>query len=228
MPLAHATAPLQIAVSTGLMPPALATLLAKQRAEEPETPVRLIETTEKDQHQGLRDGHYCLGFFLSMNEQPPLSKTFALWQDELAVALPSRSPLLAFAEVPLGEVAQYPLIMWRPGYCSPLGQQIDSLLSSATATLNVVDRVNSFELMAVLVAAGYGVGLATKSRISCSRKLNIVMRPLACGRHQVTTYLALPPSPLPATVERLIQRAKSIAIEDDLRSTLRRSGHHPP
>ncbi|MBJ7223523.1 MULTISPECIES: LysR substrate-binding domain-containing protein [unclassified Brenneria] len=221
MSLDHATAPLQIAVSTGIMPPALATLLAKQRMEEPETPVRLIETTEKDQHQGLKDGRYCLGLFLSMNETPLARETFALWQDELALALPSRSPLLAFAEVPLGEAVQYPLIMWQRGYCSPLGQQIESLLSSAASKLNVVDRVSSFELMAVLVASGYGIGFATKSRISCSRNLNLVMRPLACGPHQVTTYLALPPSPLSATVERLIQRAQAIEAEDGLRNTLR-------
>lgn len=78
MSLDHATAPLQIAVSTGIMPPALATLLAKQRMEEPETPVRLIETTEKDQHEGLKDGRYCLGLFLSMNEPPLARKAFSL------------------------------------------------------------------------------------------------------------------------------------------------------
>lgn len=75
--------------------------------------------------------------------------------------------------------------------------------------------------MAVLVASGYGIGLATKSRISCSRNLNLVMRPLASGSHQVTTYLALPPSPLSATVERLIQRAQAIEAEDGFRNTLR-------
>lgn len=192
------------------------TLLAKQRMEEPETPVRLIETTEKDQHQGLKDGRYCLGLFLSMNEPPLARKAFSLWQDELALALPSRSPLLAFAEVPLGEAVPYPLIMWQRGYCSPLGQQIESLLSSAASKLNVVDRVSSFELMAVLVASGYGIGLATKSRISCSRNLDLVMRPLANGSHQVTTYLALPHSPMPATVKRLIQRAQAVANNDSL------------
>ncbi|MBF8677651.1 MULTISPECIES: LysR substrate-binding domain-containing protein [Pseudomonas] len=109
-----------------------------------------------------------------------------------------------------------PLIMWQRGYCSPLGQQIESLLSSAASKLNVVDRVSSFELMAVLVASGYGIGLATKSRISCSRNLDLVMRPLANGSHQVTTYLALPHSPMPATVKRLIQRAQAVANNDSL------------
>lgn len=209
MPLDHATAPLQIAVSTGLLPPTLAALLAKQRAEEPETPVRLIETTEKDQQQGLQDGRYCLGVFLSMETQPVSPKTLALWPDELAVALPLRSPLLAFAEVPFEALAQYPLIMWHKGYCSPLGHQLDSLISSAPTTLNVIDRVSSFELMAVLVGAGYGIGFATRSRIACSRALDIVMRPLANGPHPVTTYLALPRSPLPA-VERLVRRAQAV------------------
>lgn len=106
--------------------------------------------------------------------------------------------------------------MWQGGYCSPLGQQIESLLSSAASKLNVVDRVSSFKLMAVLVASGYGIGLATKSRISCSRNLDLVMRPLANGSHQVTTYLALTHSPMPATVKRLIQRAQAVANNDSL------------
>lgn len=185
--------------------------------EEPETPVRLIETTEKDQHQGLKDGRYCLGLFLSMNVPPLAREAFALWQDELALALPSRSPLLAFAEVPLGEAVQYPLIMWQRGYCSPLGQQIESLLSSVASKLNIVDRVSSFELMAVLVASGYGIGLATKSRISCCRSMNLVMRPLAGNScYQVTTYLAVPHPPLPASVTRLIQRAQAVTNEGAL------------
>lgn len=209
MPIDHAIAPLQIAVSTGILPPELATLLAKQRAEEPETPVHLIETTEKDQLQGLEDGRYCIGLHLSMRKLPAFRHTLALWQDELAVALPLRSPLLAFTEVPLTEAIQYPLIMWNTEYCAPLGQQIHSLVTPFTTTLNIVDQVKSFELMAVLVAAGYGIGFATRSRIACSRKLDIVMRPLASGPHHVTTYLALPHSPLPAA-DRLAQRAQAI------------------
>lgn len=43
-----------------------------------------------------------------------------------------------------------------------------------TSKLNVVDHAKSFELMAVLVAAGYGIGFAGKSRIDTTRKFGIV------------------------------------------------------
>ncbi|MFJ5483589.1 substrate-binding domain-containing protein [Pectobacterium actinidiae] len=210
MPIDLCINPLQIAVSTGILPPELATLLATQRAEEPETPVQLIATTEEDQLQGLEDGRYCLGLLLSMNKMPASRRALALWQDELAIALPFDSPLLACAEVPLIEAVHYPLIMWNKHCCAPLSEQIDSLMTIPASPLNVVDRVKSFEMMAVLVAAGYGIGFATRSRIACSRKLEIVMRPLANGPHQVTTFLTLPPHPAPAAVERLIQRAQAI------------------
>ncbi|HHG5368146.1 TPA: LysR family substrate-binding domain-containing protein [Pseudomonas aeruginosa] len=210
MPIDPAIAPLHIAVSTGMLTPELSALLAKQRAEEPETPVRLVETTEEDQEQGLRDGRYCLGLVLSMRDKPDSEHTFPLWQDEVVVVLPSRSPLLAFAEIPLSEVAQYPLVMWSTGFCTSLGKQIVALMDAPVVSLNVVDRVRSFDLMAVLVAAGYGVGFATQTRVACSRDLGIVTRPLAEGPHYATTYLTLPRAPLPPAVDRLVKRAQAV------------------
>ncbi len=84
------------------------------------------------------------------------------------------------------------------------------LLSSATSKLNVVDHAKSFELMAVLVAAGYGIGFAGKSRIDTARKLGIVMRPLAGSPNDLSTYLLRSHSMRSSSAERLIERARNL------------------
>lgn len=212
MPPEPAITPLQIAVTTGTISPFLTALLSKQRIEEPQTPVHIVETSTEDQYQGIKDGRYCLGLSLAAEEHHPSVQSLPLWQDELAVAVPPLSPLLRFANIPLQEIAQYPLVMWCKGACHPIDRQIESLLDSIPAKLKIVDWVESFELMMVLIASGYGIGIHTKSRIKALRGLDIVMRPLAGDTNLVTTYLISPYQLLPSAVERVVRRAKAIKL----------------
>lgn len=212
MPPKPAIAPLQIAVTTGTISPFLTALLSKQRAEEPQTPVHIVETSTEDQLRGLKDGRYCLGLSLATEKHYTRLQALPLWQDELAVAVPPLSPLLRFSDIPLQEVIQYPLIMWRKGAFYPIDRQIKSLLDSTATQLNIVDWVESFELMMILVAAGYGIGIHTKSRIKTLHGLDIVMRPLSGGTNLVKIYLNLPYQPLSEAAERIVKRAKAIKL----------------
>ncbi|MGE0371831.1 MAG: LysR family substrate-binding domain-containing protein [Gammaproteobacteria bacterium] len=202
--------PLRIAVSFGVPWPTLASLLARQRAEEPQVPVRLCEVTLAEQLGGLEDGRYDGG--LSLTDAPGSSlSALPLWRDELALAVPARSPLLAFSEVPLAETAQYPLVRWCTQACEPFSRLVDTLLREH-ASYSQAAYARSYELMAVLVAAGYGVGFGAKSRLAASRKMDIVMRPLAGDRHPLTTYFLRADSRMLAPVDRLIKRAQAIRI----------------
>lgn len=205
MPAKHT--PLKITVPTGAMTLPLAALLAKQREEEPETPLRLIETTMEDQLLGLEDGRYCLGFSLTQAKYRPTLQATPLWRDEVMVAVPAQSPLLAFDKIPLKEATRYPLILWNGKGCEVLRQQIDSLLGSAEKEFHVAERVSSFGLMAILITAGYGIGFCTQSWISASRMMDIEIRPLADQPHYVTTYLIHPRQSITTSVDRVIQRA---------------------
>ncbi|OCX15288.1 LysR family substrate-binding domain-containing protein [Ectopseudomonas hydrolytica] len=207
----HDHAPLHIAVSHNALLAPLGALLAKQRAEEPETPVRIIETTRQDQAKGLIEGRYTLGFSTSVLDEGSVCSV-PLWRDELAVAVPLRSPLLAFADIPLEQVVRYPLILLSLGSHETPGRQIDSLLKTAKTAPNVAEQVQSFELMMALIAAGYGIGICTRSHISALRRMGIVMRPLAGKPHYVTTYLIQSHRPPPAVVGRLIQRAHAVQM----------------
>lgn len=199
---------IRVAVTYGTPLSPFARLLQHQREEEPETPVTLSEATSAELAAGMADGRYDVGLALAPSQGAAL-KSYVLWQEELAVAVPLRSPLLAHAHIPLQDVAEYPLVMWCPERCETLNDQLTELLHGVCERLDVVQYVHSFELMAVLVAAGYGVCLAGRSSLAAARDLNLVMRPLAGTPCQLTTYM-LCPDPVPPSIERFAQRAAAI------------------
>lgn len=199
----------RIAVSFGAFSATLTHLLAKQRIEEPSTVISLTELSFSEQVQGLKDGRYDLGLAVEPPTEAALQNE-VLWHDEIAVAVPELSPLLEFAEITLERAVQYPLILWSAEHCEPLSHQVMELLKSETSKLNVVDHAKSFELMAVLVAAGYGIGFAGKSRINAARKHGIVMRPLAETPRDLSTYLLRTRNAPSSFTERLIERAHKL------------------
>jgi DNA-binding transcriptional LysR family regulator len=204
---------LKLAASLGALSPQLATLLALQRAEEPETPVLLTEVQPDDLFNGLENGCYDLGVAWAALAEPPLTVQ-PLWRDELAVAMPVRSPLLAHSTIPSEVLRHYPLFYWRQQDCETLNLQADGLRQ---IRYPLVGTAISFELMTVLVAAGYGIGIAPRSRIVQARSLGIVMRPLAEGPHWIGTDLFWSVGRVVATVERFVMRARRVAERD----------HHP-
>ncbi|WP_369326245.1 LysR family substrate-binding domain-containing protein [Alcaligenes nematophilus] len=196
--------PLRIAVSFGVVSPRLAALLACQRAEEPQTPVRLHEVALAEQLNGLTHGRYDGGLALTDAPESPL-RAHALWRDELAVAMPAQSPLRRFDAVPLEEVARYPLIGWQAPACQPVSALIDSLLLTQPRI-----QVQSYELMAVLILAGFGIGIGLQSRLAGFRAPHIVSRPLADCQPSITTYLLQPPCGAVAALDRLAKRGREL------------------
>jgi DNA-binding transcriptional LysR family regulator len=199
----------RIAVSFGAFTATLTHLLATQRAEEPGTTICLTEVSFCEQIRGVKDGRYDLGFAVAPPAEAELQSE-ALWHDEIAVAVPALSPLLEFAEITLNKVTQYPVVLWSAEHCEPLSRQVLQLLKSIKSELNTVALAKSFEHMAVLVAAGYGIGFAGKSRIDMARKLGIVMRPLAGAPNDLSTYLLRTHSAPSLFTERLIERARKL------------------
>lgn len=205
----HAPESVRIAVSFGAFTANLTDLLSRQRIEEPQTEICLMETSFLEQEKGLKDGRYDLGLAVAASTEADLQSEL-LWHDEIAVAVPALSPLLEFAEITLPKAVQYPLVLWSAEHCAPLSQQVSQLLKTATLNLNIVDHAKSFELMAVLVAAGYGIGFAGKSRIYTARKLGIVMRPIAGSPNDLNTYLLRTHNAPSSFTERLIKRARKL------------------
>lgn len=198
-------------MSADTLSPRLASLLALQRAEEPATLILPQEVAAGDMIRGLEEGTYDAGIALAgtmavsaMNAQP-------LWSDELALAVPLRSPLLAYTEVPLDALLHYPLLQWCLRACDALSQQVTARFGPE---MHPVKEVTSFDLLAVLVAAGFAVGIAPRSHIARARGWGVAMRPLANGPYLIGTQLLRKPHGSAPAVERFAERAEKVAATE--------------
>lgn len=194
---------LRLAVSPGIPSAELARLLVLHGEEEPNTPIQLHEVPCDAVANGLDEGRYDIGLtWRNFGEERSLRAT-PLWQEELALALPARSPLLVHPTVSLQELKCYEVMQW----CLIAEHSLEAQL--AVHALNH-ERVGSFELLATLVAAGYAVGIAPRSRIIRSRGWGIVMRPFANGCYLIATHLVHQKNTSPI-VDRFVMRAMRLS-----------------
>lgn len=179
---------LRIAVSDGAVDPRLSAFLALCREEEPEIEVRLSEVPLAEQLRGLRSGDFNIGFAHTAEVSDGIVAE-PIWCDRLVVAVPARHQLLVHKEVPLPELAGQPLVMCDPQVCEGYCRELTRLLRTLGREPNIVERVVSMDMMLTLVAAGYGIGFATATRIALCCHPDVVTRPLAVDSALLTTYL---------------------------------------
>ena len=200
---------LRIALSDGITPSRLPTLLARSREEDPEVEIRLFEVPLDQQLKGLDNDLYDAGLSMA-DEVGDGIVAIPAWKDELMVALSSRHPLLAHRRIPLETVLQQRLVLGDPAACQGHTRQIDRILQKRDEELLIVQRVATFDVMMALVSAGLAMGLAGAAHIASSREPGVLARPLAGTPLMLTTYLLrrdAEPSPMLA---RFIERVASI------------------
>ena len=211
---------LRIALSDGVTPTRLSTLLARCREEDPEVEMRLFEVPLGLQIKGLHEDLYDVGFSMAEDGGDGILVTPA-WEDELMVAVPARHPVLAFKQVPLKEVLRYPLALGDPAVCEGHARQIDRFLRKLDQEPLIAQRVATFDVMMTLVSAGLALGLAGEAHIASSREPGVVARRLAGEPYMLTTYLlrrdAEPSEMLARFIERVafIDSADGIDAADD-------------
>ena len=211
---------LRIALSDGVTPTRLSTLLARCREEDPEVEMRLFEVPLGLQIKGLHEDLYDVGFSMAEDGGDGILVTPA-WEDELMVAVPARHPVLAFKQVPLKEVLRYPLALVDPAVCEGHARQVDRFLRKLDQEPLIAQRVVTFDVMMTLVSAGLALGLAGEAHIASSREPGVVARRLAGKPYMLTTYLlrrdAEPSEMLARFIERVafIDSADGIDAADD-------------
>jgi DNA-binding transcriptional LysR family regulator len=211
---------LRIALSDGVTPTRLSTLLARCREEDPEVEMRLFEVPLGLQIKGLHEDLYDVGFSMAEDGGDGILVT-PVWEDELMVAVPARHPVLAFKQVPLKEVLRYPLALGDPAVCEGHARQIDRFLRKLDQEPLIAQRVATFDVMMTLVSAGLALGLAGEAHIASSREPGVVARRLAGKPYMLTTYLlrrdAEPSEMLARFIERVafIDSADGIDAADD-------------
>jgi len=210
--LGHSSS-IRLAIAPGVPIRPLSDLLALQREEEPEVTIAVFEASGDALIAGLREGRYDIGLTLadvmdaSLRSQP-------LWREALAIAMPSRYPLLRHARLTLDDVRHYyPIFRWQAEPCPLLHQR---MAADETERLFKVQYVPSFDMLALWVAAGYGIGITAQSRLTHARAWEIAMRPLLSDAHApyevVTHLLSRQEAATNAAHARLHRRARQLAI----------------
>jgi len=198
---------LRIAVSDGALDPRLSSFLARCREEAPEIEIRLTEVPLAEQLRGLRTGGFDIGFAHAAGPGDGIIAE-PVWQDPIVLAIPTHHPLLVLKEVPLEELARYPLVMCDPQVCEGCCRELTRLLRVLDREPTIVEHVASADMMLTLVGAGYGIGFASAARVAICHHPDVVVRPLAIADAVLTTYLlrsgsANPPMSLDRFIARL-------------------------
>jgi len=133
-----------------------------------------------------------------------------VWADPLVVILPARHPLLAHAQVKLGEALKYPLVLWHPEADSGCHDQTKAVLEGAAMPLRVVDYATDLGVMLTLVGSGYGIGYVVASQMQTVNRPDIATRPLVGDPPMLSTYLLRRQSEPSEPLKRFIARLKAL------------------
>lgn len=200
---------LRIALSGDMGQARLSALLALCREEAPQVGIRIFEASLAQLVTGLRNDLYDAGFALA-GEMDAGIVAMPVWRDPLVMALPARHPLLVFKEMPLEEVASYPLVLCDPQVCEGCNQQRERLLRAVDAQPTVAEYVKTHSLMLALVAAGYGVGFSSAAHLAGCHQADVVVRPLADETASLTTYLLRPEGEIMEPMRQFIDRVERV------------------
>ncbi len=200
---------LRVALSDGITPSRLPTLLALCRLEEPEVEIRFFEVPLSQQIKGLHDDLYDVGFAQS-DEVGDGIVAIPAWRDALIVTVPARHPLLAYKRIPLEELLRYPLVLCDPQVCEGHAKFVDRVLRRADMEPLVAERVATCDLMMALVSAGLALGFTGAARIAANPDSGVVARPLALRVPPLTTYLLHAEGQPFDVLARFIERVQAI------------------
>ncbi|MCL6379392.1 LysR family transcriptional regulator [Pectobacterium brasiliense] len=208
---------LRIALSEGITPSRLPSLLALCRQEEPEVEIRVFEVPLAQQIKGLHEDLYDVGFAQSDDVGEGIMVE-AVWSDALMVAVPARHPILKHKRIPLEEMLRYPLVLCDPQVCEGHARQVERVLRRSDIEPLIVERVASCDLMMALVSAGFALGLTGAPHIAASRESGVVARPLAGRSPTLTTYVLHREGESSGVMLRFIERVQAIESPDRRRA----------
>jgi DNA-binding transcriptional LysR family regulator len=200
---------LRIALSDGITPSRLSSLMALCRQEDPDIAIRFSEVPLSQQIKGLHEDLYDVGFAKSAEVGDGIL-AIPIWSDAVHVAVPVRHPLLAYKRVPLVEVLRYPLVMADPQCHEGCCRQIEHILRVVDRDPLVIEHVKSFDMMMALVGAGFALALASAPQIAASREPGIVARPLSGQSPVLITYLLRQDTEPSESLVRFIERVGTL------------------
>lgn len=198
-----------LAIAPGVPSTRLAQVLTVKREQAPEVSVRVHEVSAGELRAGLQDGCYDVG--LSLTDETDVEVDLSSqpwWRERMVAVLPAGFPLAAQAELTLDDLLRFSMLRWPAEACDALEQRISALSGGRR---DGVREVTSFDMLALQVAAGYGVGVTAESRSARAGGWGITMRPLSDGPYELVTYLSWAATRSNPIAEQFIQRMSLIA-----------------
>ncbi|MBP7655148.1 MULTISPECIES: substrate-binding domain-containing protein [Pseudomonadota] len=205
--------PLTLALAPDVPWAPLASVLAAFRAEVPRTDLVIRQTHPDGIMEDLEEGRYDLAIAPALDSPTsPLTNSQLLWREELAVVAPPRSPLLAYPSTLVAALRDYPLIQWCPRAHTALHRHVDTLVGSRNSPTYIAI---SFDFMVALVAAGFGIGIAQRSRLAQVREWQVAVRRFAERDHWLEIRLYWTSARSAPVAARFAEHARSVADSYD-------------
>ncbi|WP_431819387.1 LysR family transcriptional regulator [Burkholderia sp. F1] len=202
---------LRIGLSDGLAQPRMTQLLARCRAEEPLTEVRVIEMPVSEMLQAIKSEQIDAGFTVHPGFQHESYIKEAVWTDRPVLVMQARHPLLSRERIALSEVIRYPMIICHPEQCAGGHDAINRWFRAAGLNEPIVaEYVSGHEITVMLAAAGYGIGFALESQVALYCHPDVVIRQILDDTESVATYLVRPNRPMSPELERFLARANQV------------------
>lgn len=157
----------------------------------PDVQLTLVECASGSLASQIMDGRLDIGLsrLLPQSGQAEV-QALSLGEERLVAAVSSDSPLASLAEVSLGQLSAYPLILFPADYGSGLNQSIEQLYRRHGVPLRPGPSGRQITSIIALVAAGQGVALVPACTQSLMNK-GVTYRPLvepdACAHLLVLT-----------------------------------------
>ncbi|HCE6397625.1 MULTISPECIES: LysR family transcriptional regulator [Pseudomonas] len=202
---------LRIGLTDGLAQPRLTRLLARCREEEPLTEVRVVEMTFSEMVKALGHDQIDAGFTTAHSELNGGFVKKVVWTDRPAIAIPRNHPLLSLEKIPLQEVARYALIFCHPERCSGGYNVIRRWFGEYGLPMpSIAEYVSGHELMMLLVAAGYGIGVALESQVTLFSHPDVIIRPVTDDVPSAETFITTLDKPHSEELGRFVARAQEV------------------
>ncbi|MAZ69275.1 LysR family substrate-binding domain-containing protein [Porticoccus sp.] len=202
---------LHIVLCDTLTHPQLATLLARQRAEEPNVKIQVHESSTSSISQKFSRGQYDIGISRSaiVNDR---WKAVPLWREAWIVAASIHSSLGRESIVTPAHLMDFTIIHWDAVFRKASFLELDTILRSlGNQQPNALQTALTVDVMMALVSANYGVTIAPAPIVARYQSWGIVGRPLANPSPTTTTYLIHRSNLDPGGRDgRFIERALSI------------------
>lgn len=126
----------------------------------------------------------------------------------MAIAMPPRFHKFDQVRLTIADLQDYPVYRWQAEICPLLDEKLSGLMPVDQEN---IQRVTSFEMMALWVAARYGIGISARSRIERAHGWGINLRPLTGGPFEIVTYLQRFQTHAASVSERFEHRALQVA-----------------